>query len=101
MFPAKGAAGIGVRVVKSVLGNLGIQVWEMGRDWTSQGRGKEHGRMELMVTRRWVCPAVTLTLGTLPGSVSCCNMSVFPLPRNIPKQAFCSLVFYNMEDGAM
>lgn len=29
------------------------------------------------------------------------NMSVFPLPRNIPKQAFCSLVFYNMEDGAM
>lgn len=72
-----------------------------GKSLNNPRKRKQLGSMELMVTGRWVSPALTLTLGTLPGSVSCCNVSVFPLPRNIPKQASRSLVFYNMEDGAM
>lgn len=42
--------------------------------------------------------AVTLSLGTLPGAVSCCNMSGFLSSRNIPRQASCLLVFCNVED---
>lgn len=42
--------------------------------------------------------AVTLSLGTLPEAVSCCNMSGFLSSRNIPKQASCLLVFCNVED---